>query len=300
MRRAKTLTWMFVVTACSCILAIALATEGQSSSGRQGLVNPFFAMDTGTKDATHQTAREQVEMLKELGYPGIGGSLDNLSEMLQELDRNGLKMFAVYTGAWLDPDREKYDPRLKEAIKLLKGRDTILWLFIQSNRHPPSSPEGDARAVEIIAEIAEMARESGLRVALYPHTSFWLERVEDAVRVAKKVNRKNVGVTFNLCHWLKVDKEESMEERLKLAMPYLFVVTINGADSGGKDWTTLIQTLDRGTFDIYNFLKTLKHLGYAGPVGLQHYGIKGDARENLKRSLDAWSNLSAKIAAEDK
>ena len=295
----RTLTHTLMAAVCFCIFTDAAAMETAGSSGTEGLANPFFAMDTGTKDATHQTAKAQAEMLKELGYPGIGGSLDNLSEMLDELDKNGLKLFAVYTGAWLDTDKEKYEPRLREAIKLLKGRGTILWLFIQSSQHKLSSPEGDPRAVEIVREIADMADESGLKVALYPHTNFWLERVEDAIRVAEKVNRKNVGVTFNLCHWLMVDKEESMEAQLKLAMPYLYVVTINGADSGGKDWTTLIQTLDRGTFDIHKFLKTLKALGYTGPIGLQHYGIKGDARENLQRSLAAWRRLSGKTAAEE-
>jgi hypothetical protein len=34
--------------------------------------NPFFAMDTGTKDVKYKTAKEQAEMLKELGYAGIG------------------------------------------------------------------------------------------------------------------------------------------------------------------------------------------------------------------------------------
>ncbi len=296
----RSVTGTFVVCICLCVLVTSSPPAAEESSAKEELVSPFFAMDTGTKDATHQTPKAQAEMLKELGYPGIGGSLDNLSEMLDELDKNGLKLFAVYTGAWLDADKEKYEPRLKEAIKLLKGRETILWLFIQSSQHKLSSPEGDPRAVEIVSEIADMADESGLKVALYPHTNFWLERVEDAVRVAEKVNRKNVGVTFNLCHWLMVDKEDSMEARLKLAMPYLYVVTINGADSGGKDWTTLIQTLDRGTFDIHRFLKTLKVLGYTGPIGLQHYGIKGDARENLQRSLAAWRRLSGKTAPEEK
>ena len=292
MTATKSIAGTFTVCICLCALAISSPLAAEELSEKAGLLNPFFAMDTGTKDATHQTPKAQVEMLKELGYPGIGGSLDNLSEMLDELDKNGLKLFAVYTGAWLDADKDKYEPRLKDAIKLLKGRGTILWLFIQSDQHKLSSPEGDPRAVEIVREIADMADESGLKVALYPHVNFWLERVEDAVRVAKKVNRKNVGVTFNLCHWLMVDKEESMEDRLKLAMPLLSVVTINGADSGGKDWSTLIQTLDRGTFDIGKFLRTLNALGYKGPIGLQHYGIQGDARENLKRSLDAWRKLS--------
>ncbi len=260
--------------------------------------NPFFAMDTGTKDDKHKTAKEQVEMVKELGYAGIGCTAgEGLGEMLEELDKNGLRLFAVYLGANIDPGQPKYGPELKEAIKVLKGRNAILWLFVQSKKLKPSSPKGDARAVQIIREIADMAAESGVRVALYPHTGFWVERVEDAIRVAKKVDRKNVGVTFNLCHWLRTDDEENMKSLIKSAMPYLFVVSINGADSGGKDWKQLIQTLDRGSFNILRFLKVLKKSGYTGPIGLQGYGIGGDAYDNLKRSMGAWRKLSEKITA---
>ena len=263
--------------------------------------NPFFAMDTATKDDKHKTAKEQVEMVKELGYAGIGCTAgEGVGEMLEELDKNGLRLFAVYLGANIDADQQKYGPELKEAIEVLKGRNSILWLFVQSKKLKPSSLEGDARAVQVIREIADMAAKSGVRVALYPHTGFWVERVEDAIRVAKKVDRKNVGVTFNLCHWLRVDDEENMKSLIKSAMPYLFVVSINGADSGGKDWKQLIQTLDRGSFNILRFLKVLKKSGYTGPIGLQGYGIGGDAYENLKRSMSAWRKLSEKIAAKEK
>ncbi len=262
--------------------------------------NPFFATDTGIKDAKHASAKEQVEMVKELGYAGIGYTERNgLAEMLKELDKNGLRLFTVYLGVNIDPGQQKYDPKLKEAINTLKGRNTILWLYVISKKHKPSSPEGDSRAVEIIREIADMAAEAKLRVALYPHHRFWVEQVEDAVRVAKKVNRKNMGVTFNLCHWLMVDDEKNMKSLIESAMPYLFVVTINGADSGGKNWKQLIQTLDRGSFDTYKFMKTLKELGYTGPVGLQGYGIKGDAYENLKRSMNAWRQLSKQLKKDD-
>ncbi|NQT81432.1 sugar phosphate isomerase/epimerase [bacterium] len=295
----KTFAAILLSIGCLCLSARGLAAGTHNVSKEKGLTNPFFAMDTGTKDAKHQTAEAQAEMLKELGYAGIGyGGFGGLSEMLEELDKNSLKMSAVYTGAWIDANKPKYDPQLKQSIKLLKGRDTIIWLFIQSEEHALSSPTGDPLAVEIIRDIADVAHESGLKVALYPHTGFWLERVEDAVRLAKKANRRNVGVTFNLCHWLKVDSEKNMKPLMKLAMPYLFVVAINGADSGGDNWNQLIQTLDRGSFDIYEFLKTLTELGYAGPIGLQGYGIKGDAHDNLKRSMDAWRKLSARIADE--
>ncbi len=255
--------------------------------------NPFFAMDTATKDDKHKTAKEQVEMVRELGYAGIGGRADKeLGEMLEELDKNDLRMFAVYLGANIDADQTKYGPELKEAIELLKGRNSLLWLFVQSKKLKPSTVDGDARAVAVIQEISDMAAEAGLRVALYPHAGFWLEKVEDAIRVAKKVDRRNVGVTFNLCHWLRTEDEKNMRSLIISAMPHLFVVSINGADSGGTDWKQLIQTLDRGTFNIGRFLRTLKRAGYTGPIGFQGYGIGGDAHDNLKRTMEAWRKLN--------
>jgi sugar phosphate isomerase/epimerase len=250
-------------------------------------------MDTATKDEKHKTAKEQVEMVKELGYAGIGCTAGKgLGEMLEELDKNDLRLFSVYLGTNIDSDQPKYGPELKEAIEILKGRNTILWLFVRSKKLKPSMVEGDPRAVEVIQEIADMAADNGLRVALYPHANFWLEKTTDAIRVAKKVNLKNVGVTFNLCHWLRTEDEKDTRSLITSAMPHLFVVSINGADSGGKDWKQLIQTLDRGTFNIRRFLRTLNRAGYTGPIGFQGYGIGGDAYDNLSRTMDAWHKLN--------
>ena len=175
---------------------------------------------------------------------------------------------------------------------------SFIWLYIRSKQHKPSTTDGDARAVEIVRQIAQLAEESGVRVALYPHTGFYVARVEDAVRVAEKVDRANVGVTFNLCHWLKVDGPADLGRRLRLALPRLFLVTINGADRDGTTWDRLIQPLDRGTFDVYEMLKMLNDLGYTGPVGLQCYGVPGDKKENLRHSMKAWRAFSARLAAD--
>ncbi|UCE99004.1 MAG: sugar phosphate isomerase/epimerase [Planctomycetota bacterium] len=269
---------------------------------KKGLPNEFFAMDTGTIDLKHRTAREQVEMLKELGYAGIGYWEGNpkrrdygLAEMLDELDRCGLKAFPVYFGACLDGDKPKYEAGLKEAIELLNGRDTAIWLHIWSEKYKSSSPEGDERAVEIVREIADMAEVAGLRVILYPHVNEWVERTDDALRVVKKVGRANIGLSLNLYHWLRIDGEENMEELMERVMPYLFTVTINGSSREGS-----IETLDKGDFDVYKFLRKLDELGYSGPIGLQGWGIGGDVHENLARSMKAWRRLSRRIAAEKK
>ena len=82
-------------------------------------------------------------------------------------------------------------------------------------------------------------------------------------------------------------------------MPRLFFVSINGADGGDTrklDWKQLIQTLDRGSYKVGDLLQTLRRLGYAGPIGLQAYGIGGEPRDNLTRSLEAWKRLSAAAA----
>lgn len=287
----KVLTALLLLISSSLSGPISLAEIAGQGRARQGLPNPFFAMDTATD--RRLPAKAQVEMVKELGYAGMGCDIAAMPAMLQAADDAGLKLFAVYVGASVDPGKPRYDPRLKDVIKSLKGHDTMVWLYVTGGK--PSSTDRDDEAAGIVREVADLAAESGLRVALYPHAGFYVERVEDALRLMRKAERKNVGVTFNLCHWLKVDKEENLTPLLRQAMPHLLIVTINGADSGGKNWDTLIQTLDRGTFDMFNFLKTLKDMGYAGPIGFQGYGIKGDPRDNLTRTVDAWRKLSARL-----
>ena len=258
-----------------------------------GGLGPFFAMDTGTKDASHQTAEEQVALVKELGFEGIAPiftSVPELRAMLAAADAQSIPVNALYVGMLIDNREAAVTPDLREAVAALKGRQTFLWLYLRSEKYGVSSTQGDADADAAVRALADVAAHSGLRVALYPHTAFWMERIEDAVRVAQACGAPNVGVTFNLCHWLKVDGSE-LESRLRLAMPCLELVTINGADVGGEDWTTLIQPLDSGSYDVAHFLSVLTEVGYSGPIGLQHYGITGDVRENLSRSMAAWRKM---------
>jgi sugar phosphate isomerase/epimerase len=102
---------------------------------------------------------------------------------------------------------------------------------------------------------------------------------------------------FNLCHWLRVDKSRDYRSLLKQAMPRLWAVSINGADNFDEKpgWSHYIQPLDKGSFDVGGLLKTLKELGYTGPIGLQCYGIGGDAREHLTTSMAAWRKLSQNL-----
>lgn len=257
---------------------------------------PFFALCMDTHDAKKRNLREQARMLKELGYDGAGHLwLPGLAERLDTLDAAGLRLFQVYFSLNIDPAaKQAYDPGLKQALTLLKGRDVMLAVLVTGGK--PSDETRDPQAVALLREIADMARPNGVRVVLYPHVNNWLERVEDGIRLTRKIERPNVGVMFNLCHWLKLDDEARLRPLLQTAMPYLMAVSINGTDDGAAirsrkgNW---IQPLDSGSFQVATVLRTLEDLGYRGPVGLQCYGIPGDARDHLARSMAAWRKLRA-------
>ncbi len=217
-----------------------------------------------------------------------------LQAAADQVRQRGLNLFALYAGATVRKDKFETDPRLEGMLAALKGHRAILWLHLGSPDFPLSSPEGDAVAVTGLRRVADLAAAQDLRVALYPHTGEWVERVQDAVRLAKKVDRKNLGVTFNLCHCLMVGDEAKIPELLTEAAPHLFVVTINGADTGAArtSWGRLIRPLDEGSFDVRAVLKKLQALKYAGPIGLQGYGVNLPPKTNLTRSLSAWRKLS--------
>jgi sugar phosphate isomerase/epimerase len=214
---------------------------------------------------------------------------------LKTLDAAGLKLFQITLMVDISPGRSAYDARLKEVMPLLKGRGVQFALLV--NGLKPSDTNGDARAVEVVREMAGLAQEAEAQILLYPHSNFWLESMPDALRIAEKVGRPNVGVMFNLCHWLRVSKDRDYRSVLAKAMPRLLAVSINGADEfdAKAGWGRYIQPLGRGSFDMFKFLQSLRQLGYTGPIGLQCYGIPGDARDHLAESFKAWQSYQSRL-----
>jgi len=290
-----------VLLGVCCLLVVSSQAEQKCRAVKGGLKNPFGAMNTCVDKPKHPIRQDQADMLEKLGFDGYGDSGANakdLKKTIEELEKRGMKLFNTYVGVDIDPGKKV--PNFRPALKVLKGSGAMLWVNVNSRKYKPSDPAGDAHAVEILRGVADMAHEYGVKIALYPHFRSWVESVEDAIRLTKKVNRRNLGVTINLCHWIRIDDEENMRPLMKKAMPYLFMVSICGADSGckGKDWDVLLQRLDKGTFSVYNFVKTLDELGYTGPILVQGYKVKSTTYEILKASIDTWRKFSARLAAE--
>ena len=277
-----------------------VADAEPGTGGDAGLPNPFFAycvgIGTGKENSTLEAQLQLPAMLSDLGYDGMAYvGLEGAEEMLEALEKKGQKLIAVYTPLVVDPEVPGYDPALKKLIPKLKGHGATVWLVVNSKQYASSSTDGDERAVALLREIADLAAQSGIRVSLYPHRGCYTERIEDVVRLVKKADRPNIGVTFTFCHFQAVEGLENLDRALELAKPWLDMVTINGTsgyDPGKREaW---IQVLGEGSYDMTKVLKALRGIDYRGPVGIIAYGIRGDRRELLDRSMKGWKELSAK------
>ena len=244
--------------------------------------NPFFAFDNGVGRGSW-TPTQQAETLAELGYAGIGYTgFEDMENRRAAFDAAGLQIFNLYVGCNLD-DGPTVAPDFAANIASLKGSGITLWLTVQSG----TPGKDDDKAVALVSQIGQLAENAGIDVALYPHFGFYVATLEDATRVADRVDRDNVGVTFNLCHELRAGNGARIGALLDKAAPRLALVSINGAEPDG-DWDRLIQPLGRGAVDVGSVLQKLKALDYTGPIGLQCYNIAGDTKSNLTESMAAW------------
>jgi len=159
-------------------------------------------------------------------------------------------------------------------------------------------------AIPVLRAIADAAHEHGVRVMLYPHMDYWVESVDDAVRVAGLVNRRSLGLAFNLPHYLAHRQfrggERPFEALVDEAMPFLFAVSVNGADpraeSARDRWKSFIQPLGEGRFDSYAYLRAFVDRGFTGPIGLQCYGIAQPTETHLRKSMETWRTYQRRAA----
>ena len=255
----------------------------------------FFAMDTAARLAPTECA----QVLSDLGYAGLGGRPSTAKAHAAALKAKGLAFFNGYHVADFPSGQTQLPIELTQAVDGLAGTGGTLWLGINKVSLPlglSMGPEyGDTVVVPQLRQLVAYARTKGVKISLYPHAGFWAARFETCVRVASKVDDPNLGVTFNLCHWLKVEgSERDPVPLIKEALPRLNFITINGADTGDTrnlGWDKLIQPLGRGTYDVGAFVTKVRAAGYRGPFGFQGYGIKMEPKELLKETMVGWRKM---------
>ena len=284
---ARALTWTLLMGAVAAGARLLGGEEHPAS-----LSCPFFAMDNGVARGK-LTPPQQAEVLKRLGYAGISYDFvaePELRKRIQAFQDAQLPIFGMYFPTRVDKE-PFFDPARRKEVALLKGSPTILWLLMGGGRYR----EEDDKAVRLVQQVADLAAEFSLRVAIYPHQPDYVKTVEDALRILKRVDRKNVGVSMTQFHEWVAGKGEQIPATIRAAAPHLYMVTINGADRPGRGRQG-IRPLGQGDFDVLTILQTLRDVGYRGPIGLMSYGLKGDPEKNLQQAMTAWKNYQAALA----
>ncbi len=257
----------------------------------------FFAMDTAARLAPP----ENSELLARLGYSGLGGRPSTARVHAEALRTKGLRFLNAYHVTRIDARTDALPSDLVRAVDDLAGLDAVLWLAIQkvelgdASAARPAEQEREAAVDATLRRLLAYAGPRKVRVSLYPHANFWGDRFETCLRAVERVRDPRLTVTFNLCHWLKVEGGQADPLPLiRRAGPRLEFVTINGADAGDTakmGWDRLIQPLGRGTYDVSAFVASVRAAGYRGPFGFQGYGIKMEPEPLLAETMAAWKKM---------
>ncbi len=295
---------MRLITIAFCALWTSIA----NGSFAQKVKNDFFTLHNIIRgDSTYNTFDKQVELVKKAGFDGIEiNQTQSFEGMKAALDKHRFTGSYFYVRMEL---KEPYmDKRLEEYIQQLKGSKTIIAPFIIADaaRFKPSSHGADTLVVRVITQLSDWAQAAGLQVAIYPHYSFYVERTDHALALIKQINRKNVGLTFNLCHWLATSsaaERMQLKSHLKELRPYLKMMTVCGANDIMTQqktiWDDYILPLGKGSFDTYGLLKYMvRDLRFKGPIGVQCYNIKSDKPQLVQNTITVWKGFKSRLEEE--
>jgi sugar phosphate isomerase/epimerase len=272
----------------------------------QRVNNQFFALHNIIRgDSVYDTFDEQVALVKGAGFEAIEiNSLDHFEGMKAALDQHQFPGAYFYLKVRLEPPY--LDPRTEGYLRQLKGSKTIVAPFVvsESKRYAPSSNGADTLAVRLLRQVADWAGESGLQVAIYPHVFFYVERTDHALALARQIDRPNVGLSFNLCHWLATTpapERAALKTHLKTLRPYLKMMTICGANDvpipeAASLWKQYILPLGTGTFDTYELIRYgVRDLKFNGPIGVQCYAIQADKPQLIRNTVAVWQEYRKRL-----
>lgn len=255
---------------------------------------PLFPLCMDTHDAAKRSLEEQARLFRELGYDGCGHLCHDLGygpishppgatveDRAKTLAAEGLRLTQAYGRVYLEREVPIDMERLAQMMPTLAAHDTQLVLLIIGNR----AADLDARAVEILGKIANLAKPHGVRIALYPHATDYTETAAEAVRILAKLNRpQETGLMFTFQHWKMRDPDRDLRAVLTAAAPWLMSVSLNGTNQAND--ATL--PLGQGDYDLAQVLTLLRETGFQGPVGVMCWGMGGNVRPHLQASKAQW------------
>jgi sugar phosphate isomerase/epimerase len=286
---------LHLVLAC---ITVAVGVSGRAEPTKSLPEGKLFARENLVAwcivpfDSRKRTPAERVEMLKKLGftkyaYDWRAEHLPTFDEEVGLLKKAGIELTAVWFPAGLNADARA----LLDVIRKHRVRPQ-LWVTTGDPKEKEQAERVKAVA-KALQPIAEEADKLGCSVALYNHGG-WFGEPENQLAVIEVLNRKNVGMVYNLHHGH--DHLDRLPDRLKAMLPHLLAFNLNGMTKDGEKQGKKILPLGAGELDL-GLLKLLAKSGYQGPVGILGH-TQDDAEERLRDNLDGLDWLLPQL--EDK
>lgn len=258
--------------------------------------NQLYAMDTHFMCANEGPDVEtQARMVKEAGYEAYYVTSD-LTDPEKSLSfarasrEAGLAFDAVFMrlDAALSPTA--HDLALfRDMLAGIKAPTRIEFSVWHANMFERvGDPGADEGTLAWLQHLLPALEEKGIRACLYPHFGFSLETFGDALRLVRAMPHELLGVQFCGYHWYRCD-QTPVRELFDRAGDRLFGVNLCGSTFVGEGnevngMDPLIQPLDEGDMDNQDILTALRERSYAGPIGVQGFGVTAPAQEALTRS----------------
>ena len=228
-------------------------------------------------DNQKRTPEQRATMVAKMGITKVAYDwrAEHVAEFEQEIlayKKHGIEYFAF----WSQHD-EAF--RLFEKYKL----HPQIWMMM-SGKGETQEAKVKSAAEGLLPALAKAAK-IGSSVAIYNHGG-WGGEPENMVAVCMYLRQYhrigNVGIVYNLHHGH--DHLARLDEALKLMLPHLLCVNLNGMDLDGDAKGRKILPIGAGTQDL-KVLRQVRASGYAGVIGILNH-TQEDAEGRLLDNLD--------------
>jgi sugar phosphate isomerase/epimerase len=129
-------------------------------------------------------------------------------------------------------------------------------------------------AIARVRELAKMAGDAGVRLAVKPHVGQAIYNADTGLRLLGEVTEPALGLNFDPSHLARAD-EDPAEVAGRWGEK---ILTSHFRDCPtrvpGPPGTPEQQIPGRGALDLPGILRALKNIGYAGPLNLEVIGAK--------------------------
>lgn len=264
---------------------------------------PLVGMDVGfySKGGAYPL-QARCEILAELGYTATNLTLwsepawAELPDLARAAAGSGLDVSSLYVTVDLALDLAH--PDTVRALDLIGSTDAScrVELALLHSGFAGSDPAGDGDAHRFLDAAVARAAKNDVRLLLYPHAFAWMEKASDAVRLAEHYSDSRLGIAFAAFHWYAIDGAD-LRGTLDSIRPHLGMVNTNGSrPQSGTYFPATIEPIGDGEFDNFHFIGLLREIGYDGYLGVQSYGIGGDAYTNFRRSIESVRSIEDRLA----